>query len=113
MGSCLRLAFCLVQADSDAGERGAGGGSREKPGHSQQPSMPSRGALGENTILGAAEVVGSTWLERASSRKQEFKSLRPLRIEQGRGEPWGQPSLERSGQSEREGEPQRVSSWHR
>lgn len=51
MGSYLRLAFCLVQADSDAGEWGAGEGSRENHFHglgtANSPQCHLEGLLGK------------------------------------------------------------------
>ncbi|XP_011807431.1 PREDICTED: uncharacterized protein LOC105518874 [Colobus angolensis palliatus] len=56
--------------------------------------------LGENVIPGALKVMGSTDCKEKKSKKEEFKPLKPLWVEQGREEPQGLTAWKREGKEE-------------
>lgn len=82
---------------------GGGEGREATPILWAQPTTPSfiqERVLGENVIPGALKVMGSTDWKEKKSKKEEFKPLRHLWVEQGREEPQGLTAWKREGKEE-------------
>lgn len=77
-------------------EEGAGRAT-SSPWHSQPHLGPSWRSLEENIVLGATRVMGSSWLERKKSKKEEIQVPGASLGRTGQGTAQGQPNREGSG----------------